>query len=458
VEKNSIKYPIDDKLILKMPELHGNSALRQPPQLKTTVVEAEEFENLLYIWEFFNNFSDFLSTPSFTLAELQASLNFTLSEDRVHTAFHQEIDSSQEITNDPFQGYTWTQRCTMTEIKERGIHLVNQIHMALVRVIANDLEILNNGGESAGQPPDNQENGMLIHSIMKLNEDQERLWTEMVRLLIAHADERHDIDLEGLQDNVYIADLLRKVGALTPQAYTWSLTYKEKVDVLLFLVDTMHDLDSFRQFLNKRLDDKSSLFKQKNDLHAVIKVIEQEKQEAITEFNKNNQDNDEQINKEVEELNEKLLNATRIESRWINQRIHELMKKKNRLQEEILKYDDLIARKQQKIEKIVEAYQSLNIKTCALGQDAHMNEYWYFKDDPTKIFIKRQILVEKPVRKAPVKGEGDHAGDAAKSLADTAQHQREDSLDKNDHEMDNAEQDEQDQGPTLNRDQTLSNA
>jgi len=53
-----------------------------------------------------------------------------------------------------------------------------------------------------------------------LNEDQELLWTEMVRLLIAHADERHDIDLEGLQDNIYIADLLRKVGALTPQAYT----------------------------------------------------------------------------------------------------------------------------------------------------------------------------------------------------------------------------------------------
>jgi len=55
----------------------------------------------------------------------------------------------------------------------------------------------------------------------------------------------------------------------------------------------MHDLDSFRQFLNKRLDDKSSLFKQKNDLHAVIKAIEQEKQEAIVEFNKNNQDDDE---------------------------------------------------------------------------------------------------------------------------------------------------------------------
>lgn len=195
---------------------------------------------------------------------------------------------------------------------------------------------------------------MLIHSIMKLSEDQERLWTETVRLLIAHADDRHDIDLEGLPEGSYIADLLRKVGALTPQAYTWSLTYKEKVDLLLFLVDQMHDLDSFRQFLNKRLDDKSALFKQKNDLHAAIKVIEQEKQEAVVEYNKNNQDNDDQIHKEIEELNEKLLSATRIESRWINQRIQELDRKKHMLQEVILKYDDQIARKHQKIEKIVE--------------------------------------------------------------------------------------------------------
>ena len=102
VDKNSIKYPIDDKLILKMPELHGNSTLRDAPMWKKVLLVPEDFENLVYIWEFFNNFSDFLNTQTFTVAELQASLNFTSSEDRIHTAFHQEIDSSQEITNDPF--------------------------------------------------------------------------------------------------------------------------------------------------------------------------------------------------------------------------------------------------------------------------------------------------------------------------------------------------------------------
>ena len=38
----------------------------------------------------------------------------------------------------------------------------------------------------------------------------------------------------------------------------------------------------------------------------------------------------------------------------------------------------------------MEQYQELNIKTNVLGQDANMNEYWFFKDDPSRLFIKKQ--------------------------------------------------------------------
>lgn len=51
----------------------------------------------------------------------------------------------------------------------------------------------------------------------------------------------------------------------------------------MFLVDTIHDLDTFRQFLNKRAEERTNLFKQKNDLHAEIKKIEQEKNDFIQE-------------------------------------------------------------------------------------------------------------------------------------------------------------------------------
>ena len=99
----------------------------------------------------------------------------------------------------------------------------------------------------------------LINTISKTDNNKEQLWTEMIRLLILHSDERNDLDKEQLDP--YIQDLLLKVGSLKPYLYTSTLTYKEKVDLLLYLVDMIHDLDRFRQFLNKRLEDKSSLFK-----------------------------------------------------------------------------------------------------------------------------------------------------------------------------------------------------
>jgi len=72
--------------------------------------------------------------------------------------------------------------------------LINKIHIALISAIEKDLNTLNNTGDLKGIPPESAENGLLVHSISKLGEDKDKLWTEIVRLLTAHADERHDID------------------------------------------------------------------------------------------------------------------------------------------------------------------------------------------------------------------------------------------------------------------------
>lgn len=77
IEKNTVKYPIDDKLIGMMPELHRVAGLRDPPNLKKVLLGCEDFENLIYLWEFFNNFKDFLEIPNIKLEELQAALSFT---------------------------------------------------------------------------------------------------------------------------------------------------------------------------------------------------------------------------------------------------------------------------------------------------------------------------------------------------------------------------------------------
>jgi hypothetical protein len=65
MDKNSIKYPIDDKLIKQMPDLHGAHMVKDAPVLNTILMDTVDFENLLYIWEFLINFSDFLDIPKF---------------------------------------------------------------------------------------------------------------------------------------------------------------------------------------------------------------------------------------------------------------------------------------------------------------------------------------------------------------------------------------------------------
>ena len=99
-----------------MPELHGAHMVKQAPELRHILMETVDFENLLYIWEFLNNFSDFLDLPNFYIQELQATLMFCDTPEKVHTHFEQDLDSSQEITNDPMQGLDWNQMQSIQEI------------------------------------------------------------------------------------------------------------------------------------------------------------------------------------------------------------------------------------------------------------------------------------------------------------------------------------------------------
>ncbi len=43
-----------------MPMLHGADLLPKKPETKKVLVEGPYFERLLYIWEFLNNFGDYL--------------------------------------------------------------------------------------------------------------------------------------------------------------------------------------------------------------------------------------------------------------------------------------------------------------------------------------------------------------------------------------------------------------
>jgi hypothetical protein len=53
--------------------------------------------------------------------------------------------------------------------------------------------------------------------------------------------------------------------------------------------------------------------------------------------------------------------------------------------------EEQIEKRQTKIEKLNEQVSKTSIKTSILGKDADKNEYWFFKDQPGKLFIKKEI-------------------------------------------------------------------
>jgi hypothetical protein len=57
-----------------MPLLHGAENFPQKPEPKIILIDGPSFERLLYVWEFLNNFSDFMKLTNFKLEELQVAL------------------------------------------------------------------------------------------------------------------------------------------------------------------------------------------------------------------------------------------------------------------------------------------------------------------------------------------------------------------------------------------------
>ena len=57
---------------------------------------------------------------------------------------------------------------------------------------------------------------MLIKAVNDLEDEPDKIWPEMIRLLTAHADERHEVDLEVFEEGSQISELLKKVGSCTP--------------------------------------------------------------------------------------------------------------------------------------------------------------------------------------------------------------------------------------------------
>lgn len=111
---------------MKLPELHGVCLDPKPEPFKI-LVSAEEFEKLIYIWEFCNNFCEYLQTPTFKLEDLKCALSYSEQEDPIA---HLSIQGESELE--------WSEQMRVKHIREKGLHIINSLHAALVTCFLDD--------------------------------------------------------------------------------------------------------------------------------------------------------------------------------------------------------------------------------------------------------------------------------------------------------------------------------
>lgn len=172
MDKHSIKYPIEDNLIKKMPVLHGADLLPAKPQPKAIMCESADFERLVYIWEFLNNFCDFMSLQPFRLEELQLALSF--SEKQV-----------QLYSQDPAaEDQDWEEQINNKTVAKQGFDLVNAIHIAVLDVFVSELKHKDEKLRAADGAAKEEEGDTLLDDIRKYVDKPELVWPEMLRLIL----------------------------------------------------------------------------------------------------------------------------------------------------------------------------------------------------------------------------------------------------------------------------------
>ena len=93
--------------------------------------------------------------------------------------------------------------------------------------------------------------------------------------------------------------------------------------------------------------------------------------------------------KEIETLQRQLEAANRVEGKSIREKILRLQKEKTKLKKDLETIDGRLEKAESKIEKLNEQIAKIAIKPGIVGKDAEKNEYWFFRDEPAKLFVKK---------------------------------------------------------------------
>jgi len=93
---------------------------------------------------------------------------------------------------------------------------------------------------------------------------------------------------------------------------------------------------------------------------------------------------------QIQELEQELEQASRTEGKGLRSKINNLTRQKNAYKNQMEDVDVKIGRIRTKIEALNDKIFKTSVKTSQLGRDGDKHEYWYFREEPSKVFVKKQ--------------------------------------------------------------------
>lgn len=221
----------------------------------------------------------------------------------------------------------------------------------------------------------------LLWMIKQLSEDKLKfVWPCIINIFIQ----------AGLFENVaseeikVIADSLQSA---TPKTFNNVLAYEEKVKILIFLCNSCHDLHAFREYISARLKEKSNYSKEKQETYTEIRKVEQEKRKLMHEHADSDFVKNDGVNNQIVVLEEELKNASRTQGKLIRDKLNNLNREKDDFRKTIQEFEEKIEGMNAKIARLNDQIWKVSLKVSIIGRDLE-NEYWFYKDDPTKLYVK----------------------------------------------------------------------
>jgi len=314
-----------------MPLLHDVDKIPERPKLhKIFMTSSEAFEDIMQIWEFASNWLDL--QKGFKLEELYSGLKYDKED--------QEVTLITDIV--------WViLGMTIEEIPEE---------------------------EREGEDP-------LLWMIKQISKDNIRfVWPCLVSIVIKG--EMFDIIADK-----EINEIAEKLKSATPKTFNVILSYEEKVKILLFLWNSWHDLTAFREYISERLKEKHKYSKEKQETYNEIRQQELEKRKRMEQHSKSDFVLNDCVKNEIVVLEEELKNASRTQGKAIRDKLSSLNKDKDNFRKTIDKIGEKIHGLEAKIKRLNDQIWKVSLRVSIIGRDLE-NEYWYFKDDLTKVYVK----------------------------------------------------------------------